>query len=414
MTTGIQLWVASITILVGFRAVCAAEIPITGREEPKLVAFDQLMLSFIREHDVPGVSVAIARHGRVVYARGFGYADVEKHLAVEPGSLFRIASISKPFTSAAILQLQERGKLRLDDPAFELLGYQPHLENGSSVDPRLRTITIRQLLHHAGGFDRKASFDPMFRPIMIAETMGTHAPAMPQEIIEYMMGRPLDFDPGTREAYSNFGYCVLGRVIESHTDMPYAQYVEREVLKPLGIRRMRQGRSLENQRAEGEVHYYPRSDGHVPSVFGGGTVPVAYGGWCIEAMDSHGGWIASASDLVQFASAFEDPQHCPILNKSSIAEMFARPQVTGFDATGKPKAAYYACGWQVRPTHNGKPNTWHNGQLDGTSTLLVHRYDDLTWAVLFNGDFDKDHKSLSGLIDPIMHQVADGIETWPE
>jgi N-acyl-D-amino-acid deacylase len=414
MTTGIPLWIASLTVLLGFRAVCGAALPITGHEEPKLVAFDQLMLSFIREHDVPGVSVAIARHGRVIYARGFGYADVEKHLAVEPDSLFRIASISKPFTSAAILQLQERGKLRLDDRAFELLGYQPHLENGSSVDPRLRTITIRQLLHHAGGFDRKASFDPMFRSIMIAETMGTHPPAMPQEIVEYMMGRPLDFDPGTREAYSNFGYCVLGRVIEKISGMSYENYVQREVLSPIGVRRMRQGRSLENQRAEGEVHYYPRSDANVTSVFGGGTVPVAYGGWCLEAMDSHGGWIASASDLVQFASAFEDPQHCPILNKSSVEEMFARPQVTGFDVSGKPKAAYYACGWQVRPTRNGKPNTWHNGQLDGTSTLLVHRYDDLTWAVLFNADFDKQHKSLSGLIDPLMHQVADGVENWPE
>jgi N-acyl-D-amino-acid deacylase len=244
--------------------------------------------------------------------------------------------------------------------------------------------------------------------------MGTHAPAMPQEIIKYMMGRPLDFDPGTREAYSNFGYCVLGRVIEKTSRVSYENYVQREVLSPLGIRRMRQGRSLENQRAEQEVQYYPRSDAHVESVFGGGTVPVAYGGWCIEAMDSHGGWIASATDLVRFASAFEDPQRCPILNKSSIEEMFARPLITGFDAAGKPKAAYYACGWQVRPTRNGKPNTWHNGQLDGTSTLLVHRYDDLTWAVLFNADFGKNHKSLSRLIDPLMHQVADGIESWPE
>ena len=403
-------------ILVAFATACAAEqVPITGRDEPKLAAFDQLMLSFIREHDVPGASVAIARHGRIVYARGFGYADREKHEPVEPDSLFRIASISKPFTSAAILQLQERGRLRLDDHAFELLGYKPHLDGGATVDPRLVKITFRELLHHTGGFDRNVSFDPMFRSTRIAQAMGTQPPARQQEIIEYMMGRPLDFDPGTHEAYSNFGYCVLGRVIEKTSRISYENYVQKEILAPLAIHHMRQGRSLENQRADGEVRYYPRSDAHVKSVFDAAqTVPVAYGGWCIEAMDSHGGWIATASDLATFASAFEDPEHCPILKSSSIEEMFARPQDTGYDAKGNPKAAYYACGWQVRPVRNGKANTWHNGQLDGTSTLLVHRYDDIAWAVLFNADFDASHKSLSGLIDPLMHPVADGIKSWPE
>src|SRR4051794_22792202 len=99
MLVRIHLLIAFVTLLVGLRAVCGAEpISITGPDEPRLAVFDQLMTSFIREHDVPGASLAIARHGQVIYARGFGYADVEKHEPVEPDSLFRIASISKPFT----------------------------------------------------------------------------------------------------------------------------------------------------------------------------------------------------------------------------------------------------------------------------------------------------------------------------
>lgn len=401
-------------VLVLPQSVPAQEIPVSGNTESSLAAFDRLMLSFMRDHDVPGAVLAVARNGRIVYSRGFGYANVEKREAMQPAALFRICSITKPFTATAILQLQEQGKLRLDDHPFEMLGLRPHLENGSSMDPRLRQITIRQLLHHTGGFDRDQSFDPMFRPVEIARALGVRPPAGPREIIRYMMGRPLDYDPGTREAYSNFGYCVLGRVIEKVSGQDYVSYVREHVLHPPGIERMRLGHSLEQDAAPGEVHYYPIGDRHVKSMFGDGReVPICYGGEDIEALDAHGGWIASAPELVQFASAFEYPDRSPILRAKSIAEMFARPKDTGYERDGKPKAAYYADGWEVRPVRTGKANTWHSGQLDGVSTLLVRRYDGLIWAVMFNRDYTSDHKALAGLIDPLIHPVADAITSWP-
>lgn len=407
--------VALACIAILSHGVLAQDIPVTGKAEPSLAAFDHLILSFIKEHDVPGAVLTVARNGRIVYSRGFGYANVEKHEVMKPAALFRICSISKPFTATAILQLQEQGKLHLDDHPFGMLGLRPHLENGGTMDPRLRQITIRQLLHHTGGFDRDQSFDPMFRPVQIAKALGALPPAGPREIIRYMMGRPLDFDPGTREAYSNFGYCVLGRVIERASGADYGPYVQEHVLRPLGIQRMRLGHSLEKDAASGEVHYYPASNARVKSMFGDGReVPIAYGGEDIEAMDSHGGWIASAPELVRFASAFEHPDRCPILRAPSIAEMFARPKDTGYGPGGKPKAAYYADGWEVRPIRGGKANTWHAGQLDGVSTLLVRRYDGLAWAVMFNRDYSADHKALAGLIDPLIHPVADGISDWPQ
>lgn len=395
-------------------AALAEDIPVTGRAEPSLTAFDELMLSFIKEHDVPGAVLTVARNGRIVYSRGFGYANVEKHEPMKPAALFRICSITKPFTATAILQLQEQGKLRLDDHPFTMLGLTPHLENGGAMDPRLRQITIRQLLRHTGGFDRDQSFDPMFRPVEIARALGVKPPAGPREIIRYMMGRPLDFDPGTREAYSNFGYCVLGRVIEKASGEDYGSYVQEHVLRPLGIQRMRLGHSLEKDAAPGEVHYYPVGDAHIKSMFGNGRdVPIAYGGEDIEAMDAHGAWVASAPELVRFASAFEHSDRSPILGAQSVAEMFARPKDTGYEPDHKPKAAYYADGWEVRPVRGGKANTWHAGQLDGVSTLLVRRYDGLVWAVMFNRDYTKDHKALAGLIDPMIHSIADGITDWP-
>jgi N-acyl-D-amino-acid deacylase len=135
-------------------------------------------------------------------------------------------------------------------------------------------------------------------------------------------------------------------------------------------------------------------------------------------MDAHGGWIASAPELARFASAFDDPDRCPVLKADSVREMFRRPKDTGYDKDGKPKDAYYADGWEVRPVgrggNPGKMNTWHAGLLDGTSSLLVRRYDGLTWAVLFNGDSDPKHKEYAALIDPLLHPVADGIASWPE
>ena len=237
--------IALFTYAIGLPALLAADLPVTGHDDPRLATFDRTMLKFMVDHDVPGGALAIARHGKIVYARGFGYSDIANHTPVDPDALFRIASVSKPFTSAAILQLVERGHLKLTDHPFEMLAFKPHLENNAQVDPRLSTITIHQLLHHTGGFDRSASFDPMFRPIDIAKAVGTKPPAGPSEIIEYMMGRSLDFAPGTKEAYSNFGYCVLGRLIEKVSGMPYVTYVQKEVLGPLGIHRMRLGRSLE-------------------------------------------------------------------------------------------------------------------------------------------------------------------------
>lgn len=392
-------------------ALSAETLPVTGPENPALKPFDDLLLSFIQQHNVPGAAVAVTRNGKLVYARGFSYADVEKKESVQPASLFRIASVSKPLTGVAVLQLVERGKLKLDEHIFALLGLNP------TGDPRLNDVTILQLLQHTGGWDRGKSFDPMFRSVDFAKALNAPPPASAAQVIENMLKVKLDFTPGERMAYSNFGYCLLGRAIEKVTGQAYDAYVRENVLAPLGIKEIKLGKTLLDGRANGEVRYYPSGGRMGNSVFSpkaGEKVPAAYGAWNIEAMDSHGGWIASAQDLVRFACAFDEPTKCKILNAESIAKMFERPAgLAGTDANGKEKAAYYGCGWMVRPTAPGKANTWHNGRLDGTSTLLVRRSDGLCWAVLFNSEMDAKKGELAGMIDGPMHQAANAVTTWP-
>jgi N-acyl-D-amino-acid deacylase len=391
----------------------AAEPSVTGRSDKRLVVLDRLMTGFLERHKLPGASLAVARHGRLVYARGFGLADRKSGKPVQPESLFRIASLSKPLTSVAILKLVEAGRLKLDDSVADVLGLKPEVD----VE-RNRRVSIRQCLQHTGGWDRGDSFDPMFQSIRIARVLETRAPAGTSEVIRFMQKWPLDFDPGTRYAYSNYGYCLLGRVIEKVSGESYESYVRQQVLKPMGVSEMRIGKTREAGRAEGEVRYHVDGEKVGLSVFEadlGQRVSRAYGAWNIEAMDSHGGWIASAADLVRFATALESPGRKPFLKPSSLEEMFAPPPApVSRKADGSVEPVYYGLGFSVRPTGEGRMNQWHTGSLAGTSTLLVRRHDGMAWAVLFNSRRACAGKNPASAIDPLVHKAVDAVREWPE
>ena len=379
-------------------------------------AFDREMLAFMNARQVPGGSLAVVKDGRLVYAKGYGWADREKKIPVTPASLFRIASISKPITAVAVLKLVEDKKLDLEARAFDLLRASPVSQDGRPPDARLSRITVRHLLQHTGGWDRDKSFDPMFRSKRIAAETGSPSPAGPQAVLRYMLGQPLDFDPGTRYAYSNFGYCVLGRVIEEVAGMSYERFVREQVLKPAGIDHMSIGATLAGKQAADEARYYTKDGALTESVFTDGARQVLwpYGGFYLEAMDAHGGWIASAVDLARFAAALDDPSRSPLLKPETMQMMYAPPEPpVSRMPDGGLADAYYGCGWMVRPhALSGRANYWHSGSLPGTSTLLVRRWDGLGWAALFNQRSD-DPSLPDAAIDPALHRAAAAVKEWP-
>jgi N-acyl-D-amino-acid deacylase len=350
--------------------------------------------------------VAVAKDGKLVYSRGFGFADVTTREPIQPTSLFRIASISKPITAVAVLQLIEQGKLKLDDKVFDILDDKPLLLDDAKFDERQKEITIRNLLEHRGGWDRDKSFDAMFQSIRFAKALDKPSPAEPADIIRNMLGLPLDFAPGERYAYSNYGYCLLGRVIERLTSQPYDQYVQQHVLQPLKITTMKIGASHLEGRAPNEVRYYDPGMG--TSIFAenqGKPTPSTYGTFYLESLDSHGGWIASAVDLVKFAQAFDRPEQCAVLKPASIRTMFTRPE-------GESKVPYYALGWYVRPVGD-QQTTWHTGSLPGTSTILLRRHDGLDVAVLFNSRVSPTAEHLTRALDAPLHAALDRVRDWP-
>ena len=397
----------------------SAEEPTSGTPDPRLASFDELMLSFVEDPRVPGASLAVARGERLILARGYGWANRKRKEPVEPTSLFRIASISKPVTAAAILKLVDQGKLDLDDLAVWKTNPRIVPSEAKSAESEIHHITIRQLLNHTAGFDRKASFDPMFRTRNIAEHFKLEKPPTAAQILTYVLERPLDFHPGQRYAYSNLGYNWLGRIIEQTSGQSYEHFVRSEILAPLGIRTMRLGRNFWSERFPNEVTYYDDRD-PVPSVIDFRVRPRRvsrpYGAWDLEAMDAHGGWIASAIDLVRFGVFLFSENTSPLspAGRAMITEVPAG--AAGHRDDGSPKQMYYGAGWMVRPLDGKGVNLWHNGLLDGTSSLLVRRHDGLTWAVLFNSRSGtaEDRKNLAGAIDSLVHRAAARVEKWPE
>ncbi len=386
--------------------VADSKIPASGKTDRRFESLDRLFTSYLKKHQLPGATVAVSFRGKMIYERGFGYADVDTKQVVKPDALMRIASVSKPITGAAILQLVDRGKLKLDDRVFDILDHKPL--DLKKVDSRMKDITIRHLLNHTAGFDRKKSYDPMFKPYVMSKALNKKLPLNANDIIRYMMSQPLDFKPGQRYAYSNYGYCLLGRVVEKISGLSYEEYVKRHVLKPLGVTRMKIGKTAEQNRATGEVKYILRTQNFYRAVDGpqiGKLVKHQYGAFNVPIMDSHGAWIASASDLIKFASAFDGLDRCPLMSAASAKQMFAKPDYLPI-RKAKGVYRYYAAGWSIVQWDRGL-NAFHSGALPGTSTMLVRRSDGFNWAILFNCRRTLGGKASVSEIDGLMHRAVD-------
>jgi CubicO group peptidase (beta-lactamase class C family) len=339
-----------------------------GPTSEELAAMDEVVLAFMTAHQVPGMSLAVARGGIPAHQRAYGIADLGSGEKVTPWYLFRIASVSKPITSVAVFQLIEQGKLKLDDPVFgpgAILGTE---YGHPPYNPHVAKIRLKHLLSHTAGGWQNDDSDPMFR-----NTAMSH-----RELIGWAIDElPLANAPGERYAYSNFGYCVVGRIIEKVTGKPYEQHVGEAVLARCGVKDMRISGDTRAERARGEVVYYASAGEDAYDMN-------------VRRMDSHGGWLATAPDLVRFAT------HLDILRPKSVAEM----------TTGTAANPNYACGWAV----NNVPNWWHSGSLPGTTSIMVRTASGFCWAALLNSR--EGHGNTGGALDDMMWQMVRKVKNW--
>lgn len=364
----------------------------TGIPVPSMSQCDTQMQTFMANYQMPGATLAIAKNGRLVYMRGFGNADQAATEPVQPYHMFRIASISKPITSIAIMKLIEDGQLSLSDKPFGaggILNVDPYFANANITDTRIYNITIQHLLEHSAGWNRDLAMpagplspypwayshsDPIAFPLHVTQTLGETNPVTRRAMIKFLLQKGLNFSPGTSQNYSNVGYLVLGEVIEKKTGMTYENYLKQNIFTPLGIHDIRLGKNLLVDKQEREGEYVNQFN--TLSAYGTGQfVPWQYGGWSVEAMDAHGGWIATARDLVRLLTAVDGFPSRPDILASSTIQNMTTPSATN---------PGYAKGWGV--TSQG--NWFHGGSLDGSSSWMVRTNNQfssqVTWAVIFN------------------------------
>lgn len=313
---------ALLVVLVVVPAGSLAGAPIAKAKptDPRFAAFDAAMTDFMAARDIHAATLAVANRGEIVWSQGYGTMTRGGTTVVPEDAMFRIASVTKPMMHAAITRLVTERALHPSDPVF-CLGQtltpplRCHLDiappPGTSVDPRMARITVSMLLAHTAGFDRAVSGDPMFKSREISAALGIPGPAQDDDIARYMMGRPLDFTPGARAAYSNFGYVLLELVLEEVTGMHLVEYLKTtlfvdpaEPLRPVP-RDLILGRSRPADRDPREPTYNCDGGWRTASVFDGTSVCWADGGFHLEAMEGNGGLVASAPTVAWFLERYE-------------------------------------------------------------------------------------------------------------
>jgi CubicO group peptidase (beta-lactamase class C family) len=339
----------------------------TGAAGRGLERFDAVIGGIIQEFQIPGAGLALVYKGRLVLARGYGLADVEAGRHVEPTTRFLLASVSKSLTAATVLKLTEEGHLRLDDKVFRILDDIPP-PPGGIADPRSADITVRDLLYHAGGWNRRTSGDPMTFGPRVARSLGVREPITPRDLVRYMLGQPLDFTPGTRAVYSNYGYMLAGMMVARASGRRYAEYVQTSVLAPMGIRGMVEGAGQERYVPDEARRYDP--EGRLD--WRGGLPPVHF---------ASGAWISSAVDMARFMAVIGGSKPPRFLSPATWQQMLAAPPPP---IPLRPSGAHFGMGWDVvQPTPAGL--LYHkDGGVLGTMTWVEHDPAGVDWVLLFN------------------------------
>jgi D-alanyl-D-alanine carboxypeptidase len=329
----------------------------------------------MQQNAIPGLSIAIAKNERLVFAKGYGFADTSTKETVNPKSLFRVASISKPITAVAVMELVEAGQLKLDDKVFGAGAILGTTFGTKPYSSGVKSITVRHLLQHTSGWSNTVNGvkqDPMFTN-----------PAMTQaQLIGWVLdNRPLADMPGVKHEYLNFGFCVLGRVIEKVSSKPYEDFVKSAVLSKCGINRMAIGGDSQAAKKPGEVTYY-----------GGGAYNLL-----VRRMDAHGGWIATPIDLLRMMVRVD--------GFTAKADILSSADEAAMNAGSVPNPGY-AAGWIIDSSWRG-----HNGAMPGSMGFLVRRNDGFSFAVLANTRAADDEYcfKLKGVLDSIVGSVSG----WP-
>lgn len=327
---------------------------------------DRFMRALMNNSGATAILLAVAKDGKIQYEKAYGFQDADQTTELRQDALMRTASIVKPVTAAAMHELARSGVLALSDHVFCNGNNAPCwlasdlLPQGA--DPRAGDITILQLIEHSGGWYLESG-SGITQEVEIRETLGLTGPPTREDIVQFFMQRPLDFTPGapdsSRVLYSNFGYLLLGMIIEQASQTTYTQYVQTAIMAPLGISSLDfdAAESKREDRDTREPNYI--SDQMCPSIYTVGEEAL-----CSEEGFESRNWVAVGQSLSTAGTM------------ALFAQAYKLPGFLERDSSGEPLLP--------EETFDG----YQNGAAYGTTSFVRQLPNGVSYAILMNRDFD--------------------------
>ncbi|NOK16718.1 serine hydrolase domain-containing protein [Corallococcus carmarthensis] len=309
--------------------------PVSSRHEARIEQARAFARKLLKDFQLPGLSVAVAQRGQVVWSEGFGFADLEQDIPVTPLTRFRVGSVSKVLTAAGVARLVEEGRLNLDAPIQK---YVP------SFPPKPWPITTRQLTGHLAGIRHYLDRDePIFKE-------ARHFSSVTQGLGLFQEDALLS-EPGTAYAYSSYGFNLVGAVMEGAAQEEFLRYMQRAVFEPLGMRHTQADHP--HQLVPHRTRFY--ANGPEGSHLHAAHVDNSYK-W------PGGGFLSTAEDLVVFGSAHLQPG---FLRKETLALLFTPQKLKSGKETG------VGIGWRIGVSAQGRRILHHRGAIEGGRAMLM-------------------------------------------
>lgn len=359
------------------RPVLPAVYAKTGVAIPELAGVEAAMENFMRLRGISSGTLCVAKDDTVVYERGFGWTDFTFQTPTQPGTLYRGASISKPVTASAIRKLSTDGALNLSAKVFDLGqagGGMLNITPSGTPDGRLQDVTVQHLLDHKGGWDRSISGDPVFKQLTVANALGVPMPPSQVDVARWNSGQALDHTPGATYAYSNYGYMLLGLIIEQVTGEDATTWIRNNIFVPSGAvpSDFQLGRTLLEDRSHREPAYFDPAFGGYNALRPAEFTRSPDATYSQELLENFGGWIFSSRGYVKF--------------------------LQNYWISGQPKTS-------------ANFNYAFFGSLPGTRTATRQR-NGISWAAFFNQRSDASGLSYDN-IRIELDAAIDAVTVWP-
>lgn len=358
---------------------------------------DRDIENFMRKWEIVGASLAIMKNDKLIYCKGYGYADKDKEELCEVKHIFRLASVSKLITAVAIMKLAEEGKLSLKDKVYGEEGLLNDEQFLNIKDKRVKNITIEHLLRHSSGFSTRSG-DPMFDLSLIARKLDRKPPFNMNDVVEFSSQSTLRFVPGKGSNYSNLGYVVLAKIIEKVTGREYESYIKKEIFAPVGCFDIHIANNNSKDKFDNEVRYYEPSNEVQFEDEDGNLIPKSDGGNDVRLLGGAGGWVGSPAEILKFVASIDGlPGVKDILSQKSINYMTT------------PVKGQMPIGW-IRTTGS---EWWRTGSMSGTSAMIKRQSNGYTWMLVTNTSSWKGSR-FPNQINASVKQGLKRVNEWPK